>query len=583
MKTDASEMQPRRSSQTVFDRSFFRAARCFSFLGRPSVFVSALFAMAVAGAAVVVLQIPRGLGTHDEAWYLMVIRDHVSENGGAWNMLLGFLPDALVVWRSLSWLIRIVSCPLLVYGLLAVSGVKTRLKPAVWAALSVAVVLAADSDPVWVAAYYNLNVLCFSVSFAAAAFAAARSGCVAVAAAVLSGAFSFFLLPVQPLNFPSGTLLVFGTFWLLEDETGRRVRGTIAFVLGMVIGAALFFGLCESPSDYLEMFRSVAAEAAKGSDGHSVKGLFRWICHSGRFVCFSVLVPSVALAFAARSFGRPRRAFLVNAALATVAIGLFVGNLVPLWGFFVGYHPAFPAEFPWIAACFLLFAVPSDCRIRDVSFLALVIVIPIALSFGTAVPLTTRCRAYLWPFAIASFLRAAPFLSVGTRQIGRGILLVFVAVSAFCSVNQHFGTWIVPEKSFFAKKTKDGATGLLVPENAAASLSDLRSAGIESVSIQPLDRYCWGYVYALCGHPLSRTFECENTDLGKAIPTMERNSVYLIAPLSRDREIKGRMQSLPLFRIEKVLALDNEWGKHSIWRVERQATPKSPLSHEAEH
>ena len=548
--------------------------RPFSLVGRSSVFVPALAALAVAGAVVVVLQIPRSLGTHDEAWYLMVIRDHVSENGGAWNMLFGFLPDSLVVWRSLSWLIRIVSCPLLVYGLLGVSGVKTRLKPAVWAPLSVAAVLAADSDPVWVAAYYNLNVLCFSVSFAAAAFAAARSGCVAVAAAVLSGAFSFFLLPVQPLNFPSGTLLVLGTFWLLADGTGRRVRGTIAFALGMAIGAALFFGLCESPSDYLEMFRSAAAEAAKGTGGHSVKGLFRWICQAGRYVSFDVLVPAAALAFAARPAGNAKRTFLSRTVFVAVAAGLVVGNLVPIWGLFIEFHPALPADFPWMAACVLLLAAPSGRTLRDAAFLALVVLVPVALAFGTAVPLTTRCRAYLWPFAIASLVRAAPLLRPQARQLVLGAFLLLVAVSTCCSIYQHFGTWIIPERNYFSKKVVDGKTGLRLPPGVAANLEGLRAAGLENTTIQPLSRYCWGDVWALGSHPISRTFECEGTKLDKPLADRLPSPVHFIAPANEEFKLIRFGQANPSLSVEKILSVEDEWGKRSVWRAKSSLQPE---------
>ena len=554
--------------ESTVSSSFCIAMRGFFALGRPVVFRSLLFTLAAVGFAIVTLQIPRTLGTHDEAWYLMVIRDHVSENGGAWNMLLGFLPDSLMLWRALSLGIRIVACPLLCYGILAVASVKPLEKARLWVPLSIAIVLAADCDPVWVAAYYNLNYLCFSVSFAISAFSGRTSGSPGFVAAFTSGVFAFFLFPVLPTNFPTCTLLTMAVIWWTGRNGAKRIQKLACFLAGMAAGAAIFFGFCESPSEYLEMARNVSKNAVYGSGGHSLKQFVKWIAQGTGFVCFSVLVPAAALAMIRRTPATRRCDLLSVTVLFAIGFGLFAGSLgLRLGGFFAHLVSPLPPEFPWIAACFLILAVPSKCTKADIATLLLCLAIPVALSFGSAVRLETRGRAYLWPLAVAALLRAEPMLSIRARKLASGTIALIVALSFVCSVGQHFGTWIIAEKSYFSHKVVDGASGLRVPPDVRSTLESARSAGAVDVAMQPLNRYCWGYIYALGGRPMTRKFESEYVNWAKLFKASSNDTIYLVATTAEEKDVKRIASAEPSFEIEEILSFRDEWSNGTIYKV----------------
>lgn len=552
------------------------ATRLLAAMGQSKVFDPAITFLGIVALATILLQIPRGLGGSDESWYLMVIRDHVSENGGAWNMLLGFLPDSLVLWRILSLVIRLFSAPLLCLGLTLVAGSTPQGKR--WLPLCIFATLTADSRPVYVAAYYNLNLLAFSLSFALGTFAGKKSGFAAWTSAVFSGMFSFFLFPIMPTNFPLCVPLVLLSICVCNSKKENLVSKVFFFCLGLVVGACLFFGLCESPTEWLSMASNVASRSSSNANIHGIAAIAKWMIAGSRFILFVVLLPSIALALALHQGDEKRLLFpflLILVFVLAIATECFFQVCHALRGF----ENDFPAEYPLVFATFLAFAGSNRLPVsRKASFLLLVVLIPIALSFGTAIPLESRISAYVWPLVV-SILFWMEFANLKINHIRselfRGLFLLMAGCSLLFSFRLHFvKAEQLYENSYFSRKVVDAETGLRIDPVVADNLESMRLKGIAGKWLQPTNLYDWRYVYALGCHPLSREFQCHLVDIQKAFSESGANEFFLLT--KQKNEAADLLQRDASFSIVPVLEFNDFGGARYVFRCKKGQHPLVP-------
>ena len=548
-------------------RSRFPAilSRLVWLFGSKRTFVSALLVLASLSLLALALQIPRGLGCSDEAWYLVLARDGMAGNGSVWTRIFGFVPDSVTAWRTLSAAVRIVSGPLFCLALLRLSGVKPSGTRRI--ALSAAAVLAADPSPVFAASYYNLNGLLFAVALCLSTVPA-ESGWRGPASAFAAGMALFFLLPVFPTNFPPCLAAILAVMYLPGFRSTPRF---IAFAAGLAAGAALFFSCFMTVSEYAGMIRSVAGGAG-GAGTHGLKNIAFWIEKSGIHLCFRIVLPAAAM-FLSMSVFRSRvpAGLAVPAAAAALAAGSLFAAAMPFYDFINGFESRLPADFPWIAAVFLALASSRSRSVGDMAFLVAVAAIPVVLSFGTAVPLGSRARIYVWPLAFAAFAKAESSAAGRKAAVLRASFLLLVAVSALFAFRQHTGSWILLERNFFLPRTRDAETGLLLSRPFSDNVAKCREAGLGGAVVQPLSRNDWRYVFALGATPVSYDFECESFAPAKA-PAMAENggACFIVAPARSGTGFPRAGGGSSPSEAVPVLSFSDIDGSRRVYRIEKK-------------
>lgn len=548
-----------------------RGASCIcGVLGSKRIFYGTTTVLAFVSFLVLALQIPRGLGCSDEAWYMLLVREGLPGNGSAWTRVLGFMPDSVVAWRLLSLIIRVLSGALLCLGLLRFSGIQK--KRIFWIFLSAAIILAADPSPVFAASYYNINELFFSLSFALAAFSCGKNKTRGLILPFFSGMALFFLGPVFPTNFPPCLVVVLAVICQNRNQNIHIGFKLIVFLLGLIAGAMLFFSSCMPLLEYLGMFRSVLAGSGGASSSHGFKNLLMWIEKSGIYVCFRIVLPAFVLHC---GFMRRRDVFMGAPAFSIALVAFLFGSLLsvtrPVYDFVNGFEPQLPAEWPWIVAVFLVLLSSIWKRNGDLMFLLVVLLIPIALSFGTVVSLATRSRIYVWPFVVAAFIKAELTVSPGAFRKVRGGLLLLVVFSCVFSLRQHTGSWILLERNFFCPRTKDETSGLELSAQFAANVESCRKAGLGHSIVQPFSRTDWRYIYALGATPISFSFECERLNLAHVLEFSHTPNVFFIVPSKSSwNTVLEDAGNTSGDRVSRVLSFDDFDGRRVVYEVHRK-------------
>ena len=475
---------------------------------------------------IVFLSINRGIGFADESWYLVLLRDHVAINSSAWPLFFSWLPNDIVVIRTVTVGLYILGSLFFGYGMYSYFKVRFNLSKASIFLLSMIAFIGAFcfSNAICLVPNYvasNHFIFASSIGFS---LLSAKNGKTGIWWAWLSGFFIGFLAFIMPSNIP---IIFFVVLFIIVTQNPQQ--RLIGFTLGVACSFFAFSLLIEPLPEYYLMIKQSLIPKTGFSSRHGIKQIITWTIKALQYIVTNIAIITALIYFLRRQVDES------NINREPLLLGIFLLIIVYFaFPYAIGFtkgieHGIYPAEI--LAALFGWFILETRHKLtlQEGCALTILLVSPILACLGTDVPFSIRGTIY-----IGTFYGAAGLLFVLSPFCARFRIYMCLALGVLTLgfVNNFFKpNWSTQEtlsENITPLSQIPIHHRIQVTPDVAAIMSDAKHFVGSSKHVVGSDVLSWVFVFLLDLRPLTYEWKPTEPQIIKAIEESTVNEIVCI-------------------------------------------------------
>lgn len=491
-----------------------------------------LLIMAITILCIRFIALPQNLIFSDEGWYLSLLRDLPHSGVTRFHLLFHNLFDNNIYAIRLSCLIlQVLASAFMAFGL-AIWVNKYYSNCKVWQIfllLFSALFLVQGVEDCPSFNYINLNKICveFSVGFLFMGLAKQKSWYY-----LMTGFLIAFLFPIMITN----TILIPVVFVVILLLSKNKKNDALMFCIGVVLFVVYYIVFVESPQEIMSFLVSeTKSTVGRGTSDYGARSLLTWVKNTLLYLT-KYFVISLLLYGSYRSLIM-KRAVNCNRTTAFVLFGIIAFMLLHyFWRYLPPDLPkAHLGDLMWTFLFFMLLVCyigNKEVKQNEIILVLVMMIIPIALSFGSIVHFYYRGQSY--------FVFLVPMLLLLSLRKGMKWRMLLLSFFVFAFV------------LFLASLSRSNWHGEMLFDNQVS----VKTIGIEQ-NVNLSDRY------------VKELKECDNRiPQGEILCDFENWGLVCLldyTPVSYDYDVSRNDEIVFQSVVDKAME-----GKEGLWAVVRQ-------------